>query len=197
MVSSVVWAFILLRSASIWDLEINQLLNRPSSQSRLIWLQRLEDFGVHASYLRHIAYNYQLTFTFYNAANITYHWHSWEINCNAACHKIQIHSMHQTWESAGRLSSLVRSGGTDPCTYLNTSTASLKSIRPLPSASEVDAGAEWCNQTSTTSKLVEQLHSSLTEATKEDVEEYRPVSRYHSPDDWGQVTSLETEPRKV
>jgi len=65
---------------------------------------------------------------------------------------------------------------------------------PLPSASEVDGGAEWSDQTSTTSKLVEQLHSSLTEAAEEDVEEYRPVLRYHSPDDWGQVTSPVSEP---
>jgi len=50
----------------------------------------------------------------------------------------------------------------------------------LPSASEVDGEAEWCDQTSTTGKLVEQLHSSLTGAAEEDVEEYRPVSRYRS-----------------
>jgi len=49
-----------------------------------------------------------------------------------------------------------------------------------------------CYQTSTTSNLVEQLHSSLTEAAEEDVEEYRPVSCYHSPDYWGQVTSTVT-----
>jgi len=53
----------------------------------------------------------------------------------------------------------------------------------LPSASEVDGGAELNDQTSTTSKLVEQLHSSLTEAAEEYVEEYRPVSRYLSPND--------------
>jgi len=32
-------------------------------------------------------------------------------------------------------------------------------------------------------KLVERLHSSLTGAAKEDVEEYRPGSRFRSPDD--------------
>jgi len=51
------------------------------------------------------------------------------------------------------------------------------------------------DQTSTTSKLVEQLHSSLTGAAEENVEEYWPVSCYHSPDDWGQVMSPVTEPR--
>jgi len=65
---------------------------------------------------------------------------------------------------------------------------------PLPSASEVDGGAAWCDQTSTMSKLVEQLHSSLTEDVKEDVEAYRPASRYRKPYDWGQVTSPVTEP---
>jgi len=62
---------------------------------------------------------------------------------------------------------------------------------PLPSAGEVDGGAEWYDQTSTTSKLLKQLHSSLTEAMEDDVEEYRPVSRYRSPDDWWQVSSPE------
>jgi len=70
---------------------------------------------------------------------------------------------------------------------------------PLPSAMEVDGGAEWCDQTSTTSKLVEQLHSSLTEAAEaEDAEEYLPVSRYRSPDDWTTsdwTTGLDTERR--
>jgi len=86
-------------------------------------------------------------------------------------------SLHRARESAGRLSWPARYGGA-----------------PLPSASEVDGETEWCDQTSTTSKLVEQLHSSLTGAAEEDVVEYRPVSRYRSPDDWGQVTSPVTEP---
>jgi len=38
-------------------------------------------------------------------------------------------SLHRTRESAGRLSSSASYGGADPCTHLNTSTASLKSIR--------------------------------------------------------------------
>jgi len=64
----------------------------------------------------------------------------------------------------------------------------------LPSASEVDGGAEWCDQTSTMSKLVKMLQFTLTGAAEEDIEEYRPVSCYHSPGDWGQVTSPVTEP---
>jgi len=66
-------------------------------------------------------------------------------------------------------------------------TASLKSIRSI-----FVFGAEWCDQTSTTNKLVEQLNSSLTEVAEEDVEEYRPVSRYLSAElrtAWKQITS--------
>jgi len=37
-------------------------------------------------------------------------------------------SLHHTRESAGQLSSSARYEGADPCTHLNTSTASLKSI---------------------------------------------------------------------
>jgi len=103
-------------------------------------------------------------------------------------------SLHRAWESAGRLSSLVRYGGTDPYTHFNTSNASLKSISFFVFSQWSWRNSRVIYQTSTTSKLVEQLHSSLTEAT-EDVEEYWPVSRYRSPDDWGQVTSPVTEPR--
>jgi len=107
-------------------------------------------------------------------------------------------SLHRARESAGRLSSSVWYGGIEAQTHVQIWTPVLRvwsQSVPLHSASEVDGGAEWCDLTSTMSKLVEQLHSSLTEAAKEDVEEYRPVSRYRSPDDWGQVTSPVTEPR--
>jgi len=105
-------------------------------------------------------------------------------------------SLHRAGESAGRLSSSARYGGADPCVHTWTQVLRVKSQSvPLPSASEVDGGAEWCDQTSRTSKLVEQRHSSLTEAAEEDVKKYRSVSRYRSPDDWGQVTSPVTEPR--
>jgi len=45
-------------------------------------------------------------------------------------------------------------------------------------------GGEWYYQTST-SRLVEQLHSSLTWAGAEDIEEYQSVSCCCSPEDWG------------
>jgi len=37
-------------------------------------------------------------------------------------------SLHRARETAGRLSSSARYGGADPCTHLNTSTASLMSL---------------------------------------------------------------------
>jgi len=102
-------------------------------------------------------------------------------------------SLLRAKQSAGRLSLSARYGGANPCTHLNTSTASVKSIRSFAFSqwSWRRSGVMWSK--SMTSKLVEQLHSSLTEAAEEDIEEYRPVSHYRSPDDWGQVTSPVTE----
>jgi len=68
-------------------------------------------------------------------------------------------------------------------------------LNTLPSTIEVDEVAEWCDQTSTTSISQAAVRLPLTKAAEEDVEEYRPVSHYRSPDDWGQVTSSAIEPR--
>jgi len=100
------------------------------------------------------------------------------------------------------VSSSARFGGADSWMHLNTraATVTVESTRSITHClqsvklSEERRWSLWCDQTSTTSSLVEQLHLSPTD-TAEDVEEYRPVSRYRSPDDWGQLTSPMTEPR--
>jgi len=113
-------------------------------------------------------------------------------------------SLHWAWESAWRLSSSVRYGGDrghiwtqiSYCEFEINPFLCLQPVRLTEDRSDVNT------LISTTCKLVEQLHSSLTEAAEVDVEEFRPVSRYSYPDDWGQsdvtsdwTTSLDTERR--
>jgi len=80
-------------------------------------------------------------------------------------------SLHRARESAGWLSSSARYGGADPCTHLNTSTASLKSIRSFAFSVWMASSFEMHFQTS--HKTLEwwrtALHTSLAWELNESV----------------------------